>query len=160
MPGCRMYVCYTILNGTCSNVTYVFTKKVCAYLFSINSLIASPDCVSQHIVLRDVHLLCGSVCSSYIAPSKETPICTKLTCHAGKLAFFSLTGAGITLLPLMWMVFPFFFDVDGISLLQQQNLGEASSTPGHALKVGVISEAIFPPFIPLLCGNRFDSPCV
>ena len=83
------------------------------------------DRISRHNAIRDV--VFSAAQSAALAPSKETL----------GLVPSSLSRPADILLPNWSCGRPAALDVHVISPLQQQLLGEASFTPGHALQVGV-----------------------
>ena len=83
------------------------------------------DRISRHNAIRDV--VFSAAQSAALAPSKKTP----------NLVPDSSVRPADVLLPNWNRGRPAAVDVHVISPLQQQTLGEAASTPGHALQVGV-----------------------
>ena len=85
----------------------------------------NADRIARHNAIRDV--LFGAAQSAALAPSREMP----------NLIPNSLSRPADIFLPTWSRGRPAALDVHVISPLQQQTLGEAASTPGHALQVGV-----------------------
>ena len=83
------------------------------------------DRISRHNAVRDVVFAAAQ--SAALAPSKETP----------GVVPNSMSRPADILLPNWSCGRPVALDVHIISPLQQQLVGEASFTPGHALQVGV-----------------------
>ena len=83
------------------------------------------DGVTCHNAIRDI--VFSTAQSAALAPSKETP----------NLIPDSLSRRADVFLPTWSHGRPAALDIHVISPLQQQTLGEAVSTPGHALQVGV-----------------------
>ena len=85
----------------------------------------NADKIARHNAIRDV--LFGAVQSAALAASREMP----------NLILNSFSRPADIFLPTWSCGRPAALDVHVISPLQQQTLGEAASTPGHALQVGV-----------------------
>ena len=83
------------------------------------------DRIARHNAIRDV--LFSAAQSAALAPSREMP----------NMISNSLSRPADVLLPTWSHGRPAALDVHVISPLQQQTIGEAASTPGHALQVGV-----------------------
>ena len=83
------------------------------------------DRITRHNAIRDV--VFSAAQSAALAPSKEMP----------NLIPDSLSRPADVFLPTWSRGRPAALDVHVISPLQQQTMGEAASTPGHALQVGV-----------------------
>ena len=83
------------------------------------------DRITRHNAIRDI--VFSAAQSAALAPSKETP----------NLIPDSSSRPADVFLPTWCRGRPAALDVQVISPLQQQTLGEAASTPGHALQVGV-----------------------
>ena len=83
------------------------------------------DRITRHNAIRDV--VFNAAQSAALAPSKEMP----------NLIPDSLSRPADVFLPTWSRGRPAALDVHVISPLQQQTMGEAASTPGHALQVGV-----------------------
>ena len=83
------------------------------------------DRITRHNAIRDV--IFSAAQSAALAPSKEMP----------NLIPDSLSRPADVFLPTWSRGRPAALDVHVISPLQQQTMGEAASTPGHALQVGV-----------------------
>ena len=81
--------------------------------------------MTRHNAIRDV--VYSAAQSAALAPSKEMP----------NLIADSLSRPADVFLPTWSHGRPAALDIHVISPLQQQTLGEAASTPGHALQVGV-----------------------
>ena len=83
------------------------------------------DRITRHNAIRDI--VFSAAQSAALAPSKETP----------NIIPDSSSRPADVFLPTWCRGRPAALDVQVISPLQQQTLGEAASTPGHALQVGV-----------------------
>ena len=83
------------------------------------------DRITRHNAIRDV--VFSAAQSAALAPSKEMP----------NLIPDSLSRPADVFLPTWSRGRPAALDIHVISPLQQQTMGEAASTPGHALQVGV-----------------------
>ena len=83
------------------------------------------DRITRHNAIWDV--IFSAAQSAALVPSKETP----------NLISDSLSRPADVFLTTWSRGWPAALDVHVISPLQQQTLGEAASTPGHALLVGI-----------------------
>ena len=83
------------------------------------------DRITHHNAIRDI--VFSATQSAALAPSEEMP----------NLIPDSSSRPANVFLPTWSRGWPAALDVQVISPLQQQTLGEAASTPGHALQVGV-----------------------